>query len=214
MRKFENIFITIPLTLFFLSCMQGIFEPETEVPSDYFIWISEWAVPFIDGKTGKKITETGDYDEYIIYDYQVDSLNNWPYPILIILKPNYSGSAHVFVWRPPENIRENEYKKIVISWWAIVFEPETLMTHFPQFHIITDENTDPHAPDSNGFVSVCNRPTNNQSLLPTPEVGWYNQKIYFNYPDYDELKDGIYLTLIRPKNHVVMFGVKINGITR
>ena len=214
MRKFECIISIIPLLLLILSCEQGILETEIKVPSDQFIWISEWAVPFIDGKTGKMITETGDYDEYIIYDYQVDTLNNWPYPVLIILKPNYSGSAHVFIWRLPEKINEYEYKEIVVSWWARVFEPETLMTHFPQFHIVTDENTDPHAPDAIGFVSVCHIPTTPYSFLPKPEDDWYNQKIIFNYPDYDELKDGFYLTLIRPKNYVVMFGIKIYGITR
>lgn len=88
------------------------------------------------------------------------------------------------------------------------------MTYFPQFHIVTDDNTDPNAPDSNGFVSVCRRPTDIHSFLPNPKDKWYEYETTFNYPDYDELKDGIYLTLIRPKNFVVLFAVKVHGITR
>ncbi len=210
MRRVENVVFILFFLFLVFSCMQdsGV---ESEIPPGQLLWFSERSVPFIDGKTGSMITQTGVYDEYIIYDDDVDTIQ-WKYPALIILTPNHSGSGHVFVWRLPKVIDKYKYEEIVVDWHSWVFEPESLMTYFPQFQINTDENTDPLAPDSIGFVAVCRRPTDIHSYLPSPEEGWYNYKTIFKYPEFDELDDRIYLTLIRPKNFVVIFGVIVKGI--
>lgn len=113
MRKLLNVLFIV---LIMFSCEQGSIESEKEIPSDQFIWISLWPIPFIDGKTGNLITETGVHDEYIVYDGYVDTLKNWIYPVLIVLIPNYSGSSDIFVWRLAKNINENDYKEIVVYW--------------------------------------------------------------------------------------------------
>ena len=212
MIRIKYILLVTYFLVLLSSCIQesGL---ESDSSLDQLLFFQERSIPFIDGKTGSMISQTGVYEEYIVYDSEVDTMR-WNYPPLIVLTPNTSGSGHIFIWQFPRKIEKDEYEEIMVEWWAWVFEPESLITYFPQFQININEETDPNAPDSIGYVSVCRRPTDINSLLPSPEEGWYNYKTFFTYPEFDELDDRIYLTLIRPKNHVVIFGVLVKGTPR
>jgi len=209
MKRIKHILFICCFVFFSSSCIEdsGL---DSENSLDQILFFQERSIPFIDGKTGSMISQTGIYEEYIVYDDEVDTMR-WNYPPMIVLTPNTSGNGHIFIWQFPKLIDENEYEEIMVEWWAWVFKPESLETYFPQFQININDDTDPNAPDSIGYVSVCRRPTDINSFLPSPEEGWYNYKTFFNYPEFEDLDDRIYLTLIRPKNHVVIFGVLVKG---